>query len=293
MDLMLGSKVLLGSLPHLDRLLKCLFNPLEERLNRSHRSHTTLRNRAVLVQALLVPGSYFIGSFANHLATTPYIGPPIAVLVIARSIGLRQQWDITRASLLEIPPHAGKLRHAGEQLIMSYSRDWICNLTLFVAGGFALLLPFRLLAAALDQHTASDSTRPSQPFKSAFVPFFNLLAIPGTMVSCFFLALAPVLVPGSSLSAVRGTIPAATSDLRGILSRLIPLSIVAYAVGISFSCEGKDGTVRWIGPPDGRANIVVRDLRTIVLYFLATSGLTLLAMAMLGISLILLQNGRY
>ena len=181
-------------------------------------------------------------------------------------------------------------RLAAENLVTVYTRDLMGNLLLFAVGGFALLLPFRFLSAVLNQRKATGAARPTSSFHRAFTFVFDVLALPGALCSSLFLSLAPMIVPGTSFSAIKGIVPV---RIRGIMSRVIPLSVVAYALGFSFAYGGKGTTDRhgWIGLEHGRARLTALDLRSLTMLILAAAGFTALAVLMLTAYISLMQNG--
>ncbi|WP_262692212.1 hypothetical protein [Kordiimonas aestuarii] len=292
LDLLFGGKSLLGKLPHVDDLLGGVCTPVERRLNRLNRSAATLRMRAIIVQIVLLPLMCLLGGTLNKLGDIAYVGAPLSALVLARSIGIRSCWDELKAVAQQEGAKPHVIRGAAETLAMVHVRDWVCNLLLFAVGGFSLLLPFRFLATTLGEREASGAARPESVFHRTFVPLFDLLALPGAITASLIFSLAPVLVPGTNLSAVRGLISSSLPAFRGILSRFIPLSTVAYALNFSFAFDRKGSGGGWIGPEAGRAQLVAGDLRTTTLYILAAGSLTLLAMLMASAGLLLVQTGK-
>lgn len=263
----------------MDTLLGTLLNPVFQKLNRPGRSASALYARGLLVQAVFLPLGFFAGSLLNELALTPYVGAPVAALLLARVIAFRGHWDRLKADKGARTPDAADIRGRIEQLALAFARDWLASLVLFTIGGFALLLPFRLLASGSDQRSTTGGAKPASSFKRAFVPLYDVAALPGALWAAMLLALAPIFIPGTQLSAVRGF---GAIRLRGILSRVITLTIVAYALNFSFVFDVGKGasTPGWIGPAHGRAKLTQADLRLAGKLMLAACTLGFVTMAM-------------
>jgi hypothetical protein len=281
-DMVIGGQRGLGRLPSLDQVIAFLFAPLANRLDRSMRSAASLTARAILVQLVFLPLLYMAGALFNDLSLAPHIGAPLAALLIARTINFRSNWDAFRQTGRADAGNPAKVRSAIEALVLSLSRDWLGSLVLFVAGGFAVLLPYRFLAVASGQHEIQGAARPEKPFTRAFTPLFDLMALPGALWTGLLLALGPIFVPGTQLAAARGFF---SLRFRGILSRLIVLTLVAYALNFSFAFGGgkKAGSQSWIGPSHGRAKLAAVDLRTFGKLMLAAGGIGLMTMTMFGL----------
>lgn len=282
LDMVIGGRRGLGRLPSLDQLLAFLFAPLASRLDRPMRSPASLTARSILVQLVFIPLLYMAGTLVNELVLTPHVGAPLAALLIARTVCFRGCWDNFRLLGANEAVKPEDIRQGIEALSLSLSRDWLGNLVLFVVGGFALLLPFRFLAAMSGQRDLRGAARPDRPFVRAFTPLFDLMALPGALWAGALFAIAPIFIPGTQLSAVRGFF---AIRLRGILSRLIVLALVAYALNFSFAFgDGKaTGKQGWIGPEQGRARLVKADLRTFGKLMLAAGGIGLVTMTMLSL----------
>lgn len=281
-DMVIGGQRGLGRLPSLDQLIAFLFAPLASRLDRPMRSASSLTARAILVQLVFLPLLYTAGKLLNDVALAPHVGAPLAALLIARTINFRSNWDAFRQIGKADASNSTKIRNAIEALALSLSRDWIGSLVVFVAGGFALLLPYRFLTVASGQHEIEGAARADAPFTRAFTPLYDLMALPGALWTSLLFSLGPIFVPGTQLAAARGFF---TLRFRGILSRLIVLTVVAYALNFSFAFGGsrKAGPQNWIGPSHGRAKLLAADLRTFGKLMLAAGGIGLVTMTMFAL----------
>lgn len=287
LDLVLGGKGGLGRLPHVDTLLGLLFAPVAKRLDRAQRSPQALMWRAVLAQVVFLPLAFIVGAYLNAFAALPYVGPPVAALILARTIACRGPWDNGQSGALTTEA----VRGWTETVIHSFARDWLTTAVLFTLGGFTLLLPFRFLCAVTNQRDSTGTTNPASAFQRAFVPLFDIGALMGSIWAALLFAFSTIFVPGTQLTAIAGF---AAVRLRGILSRVIPLTIVAYALNLSFASGHKrgDGASTWIGPKHGRAKLTSGDLRLAHKLMLTACGLSFVTMAMLGLILMVYATGR-
>ena len=288
LDLVIGGRGGLGRLPHVDTLLALLFAPVAKRLDRAQRSPKALMWRAVLAQCVFLPLAYISGEYLNTFVALPYVGPPVAALILARTIAFRSAWDQNRESR---PLTAEMARGWTETVTHTLTRDWLTTAALFTFGGFALLLPFRFLCAVTNQRELGGTAKPASAFERAFIPLFDLASLSGALWAGLLFALGTLFVPGTQLTAIAGF---AAVRLRGILSRVIPLTIVAYALDFSFASghKGGDGAPAWIGPKQGRAKLTSDDLRLASKLMLTACGLSFVTMAMLGLILMVYATGR-
>lgn len=294
-ELVLGGKKILGRLPATDTLINLPFSVIKKRLDRANRSHGALKLRGALTLVLLFPITMYAGALLNTLMMMEPFGPPVAALLIARSINLRSVWEetVTIGKNQNAGMHAA-LRTGNAQLILNLTRDWGANMVLFALGGFALMLPFRLCCVALDGKNPTNAAWPEAPFTRPFAPIYDLMALPGTLLMSLCFSLAPILVPGTKLGAARGPIAESTRQggLRGILSRIIPLSVVAYGLGYAFRFDGnRSGKAgRWLGPKDGRARLESGDTRQTTMFLLASGAWMILVMIMMAMLILLAKN---
>ena len=279
LDLVLGGLGGLGRLPGPDRFFALLFSPLASRLDKKARGATALIIRSILLQLLFLPLIALTGLLLNKFISTPYAGAPITAILLALSIRFRPAWDLFKAASTEANASADARRTTIETLVLSFSRDWCGGFVLFALGGFALLLPYRFLVVAARALEVTTDARQRSVFARGFTPLFDILALPGALWAGIIFALCPIILPGTQLSAVKGF---AAVRLRGILSRVIPLSVVAYALNFSFAAhgEGKTGQRNWIGPHDGRAKLGPADMRTSGKLMLAAAASGIITMTM-------------
>ncbi|WP_020398369.1 hypothetical protein [Kordiimonas gwangyangensis] len=271
----------------MDTLLGLLFAPVAKRLDRAQRSPQALMWRAVLAQCVFLPLAFIIGVYLNAFVALPYIGPPVAALILARTIAFRSAWDNGQSVAIM----AEAARGWTETITHTLARDWLSTAVLFTLGGFALWLPFRFLSAVTNQRERTGTTKPSSHFERAFIPLFDLAALMGSIWAALLFAFSTIFVPGTQLTAIAGF---AAVRLRGILSRVIPLTVVAYALNFSFATRSKrsDGASTWIGPKQGRAKLTSDDLRLAHKLMLTACGLSFVTMAMLGLILMVYATGR-
>ncbi len=294
-ELVLGGKTILGRLPSTDSLISHPFAFIKKRLDRANRSPGTLKLRGFLTLIVLAPITVYLGALLNTLMMFEPFGPPLAALLLARSINLRGVWEetIETARTQHAGMHAA-LRTGNAQMVLNVARDWGANMILFTLGGFAFLLPFRLLSVAVDGVNPTSAAWPKASFTRPFTLLYDLMALPGALLTSLCFALAPILVPGTKLGAVRGPIAESTREggLRGILSRVIPLSIVAYGLGYAFRFDGSGAgkAKRWLGPKDGRARLEGSDTRQTTRFLLASGAWMILMMIMLAMLILLAKN---
>ncbi|WP_417459614.1 hypothetical protein [Kordiimonas sp.] len=294
-ELVLGGKKILGRLPSTDTLINLPFSFFKKRLDRANRSPGALKLRGLLTLVVLFPIAVYAGALLNTFMVMEPFGPPVAALFIARSINLRGMWEETVATAQKqnAGMHAA-LRTGNAQLVLNITRDWGANMVLFTLGGFALMLPFRLCCVALDGINPTSAAWPKAPFTRPFILLYDLMALPGALLMSLCFSLAPILVPGTKLGAARGPIAESTrhGGLRGILSRIIPLSIVAYGLGYAFRFDGSGSgkAKRWLGPKDGRARLESSDTRQTAMFLLASGAWMALVMIMMAMLILLAKN---
>ena len=299
LDLLLGDKKLLGRLPGLDVPFILLSRFFIIRLDRANRSRSALRTRAVIILLLFVPVFFALGYLVNNLALRGDFGPPLAALMVARAIRLRDAWHDAALAASVAGTSKNKLKaddsgqYAAAQLVLRYSRDLMANLVLFAIGGFALLLPFRFLAAAAgqmaDQSPYRGAAMPQSVFKRPFFRLYDLMALPGALVAAFLLALAPIFVPGTRLLAIRGIF---ATRFHGLISNSVVLNSAAFALTFAFRFDplASRGITGWLGPKDGRARQGAPEIRKTGFLVLAATALTILLLVMTQAGLRAMMN---
>jgi hypothetical protein len=306
---------MLGRLPGPHEGLGFLAAFLRRRLDRTHRSAKERLVRGMVVLVLVPP----LLALAGWLVM-PYLyanGVTAAAAAFALALMMRQRpaWDRIMAqgrSGKDTAPTDGDFirnRQAARALVLAYTDRGIVSLLLFCLGGFALLLPYRFLRAAIDDAAPGGALAPESPYCRPFLPLAGLLALPGTLVAGMLLAAAHVFIPGTNLMAVRGLAfwrrapEPDTQKARGshgkdgpqrahwaqppaekgpMLVRLVPLGVVAHGLGLSFQLNRGPAARRWIGPAQGTARLSTAHMRRTGLIVLVAWLLAFLVASLLA-----------
>lgn len=285
-DLLFGSRKLLGRFFDPDLALHRASASLRQRLDRPNRSARERFIRGVLVQATLLPAFGLAG-----LIITPYlfengVTAAITALFLAQFLRQRRSWE----QILSAGRQNGDMnadtsfsanRHSVRALVLGFADRGVANLILFCIGGFALLLPYRFLRAAIDESAPQGLCRPEGPYIASFTPAAGLLSLAAAVTSAFLLAAAHIFVPGTNLIAIQGIFKRKRNAL---LIRTLPLSVLAFGLGLSFRFDnGRDKkTQQWIGPSDGTAKISTTHKRRAALLVLVAWMLVFLAASLMA-----------
>lgn len=285
-DLLFGTQRLLGRLPDPDAALKRFTASLRQRLDRPNRSAGERFVRGVLVLAIMLPAFGLAG-----LIITPYLfenGVTAALTAFTLALFLRQRrsWDTILSAGRETAdmPEGTRFsvnRQSVRALVLGFADRGIANLILFCVGGFALLLPYRFLRAAIDEAAPKGLNRPEGPYLASVTPVAGLLSILAAAGSAFLLAAAHIFVPGTNLAAIQGILKRRKNAL---LIRMLPLNVIAFGLGLSFRLDsGRDKKSRqWIGPRTGTAKISAIHMRRAALLVLVAWILALLVASFLA-----------
>ncbi|MEX0297614.1 MAG: hypothetical protein AB3N28_00990, partial [Kordiimonas sp.] len=170
---------------------------------------------------------------------------------------------------------------SAQDIILGYSAKFLPAVTLFTLGGFALLLPYRFLANAVEYSFREN--QPRGPFYKYIRFIHELVSIPLSFVSALILGLSHFFIPKTNLALFSKLPPNKTFTLA---SHFIPLNVMANGLGLNFlRKEGPKTTLtkekKWIGPPNGRAKLTPSDLRSIWLIVLVAFGLSILLFIMI------------
>lgn len=285
-DLLFGTKRLLGRFPDPDAALHRFAASLRQRLDRPNRSARERFVRGILVLAILLPAFGLVG-----LIITPYlfengVTTALTALFLAQLLRQRRSWEeILTASRQNGETLAKASFSANRQtiraLVMGFADRGIANLILFCIGGFALLFPYRFLRAAIDETAPEGLSRPEGPYIASFTPVAGLLSLVAAAVAAFLLAAAHIFMPGTNLIAIQGMLK---PRRKALLIRMLPLNVVAFGLGLSFRLDsGRDKKTRqWIGPSDGTAKISTMHMRRAALLVLVAWVLALLVASFLA-----------
>jgi len=296
-------------LPSIDTLFQRFVNAITKKLDRPSRTLTALRLRGIFIAAILIPAAYYAGIFANYLMTTQLYTPLIALLILIPVFG--QKMSLTNVveagrrpekndPIRDPDPHA-PLRQAGAVAILGFALKLLPRTLWFCLGGFALLLPQMLLATFVESAEKRKSGNVESPFFSFMALLYEFSTAPPAFIGALLLALAHFFLPGTNLWVLKAFDPRPvffSGATFGPASRYFPLNVAA--VGLSLSLEAdigektagrkiSDKTIHWIGPADGRAQLMPANLRQIWLLTLIALAFYFLIAAM--VFLLLLQLG--
>ena len=269
---------MLGWLPGPDDFLTRLTSFLTQRLDRANRSPGERLVRGFIVVVLFLPAFFWAGRALDPLLFQSPTSFVIAALLLSLLLRQHRLWaDIILDSRSAAFERHELTRENITRATLGFSGTLMCNLVVFAVGGFALLLPYRFLRAAIDHNIGLNVARPDSPFLRPFWLIAEVAALPGSILATFMIALAHVFIPGTRLVAF-------LAPLRGrkgaLPSRQMPLSALAHGLNLSFQFSpGKRQP--WIGPKEGRAKQTSADLRRAGLVILVATLLSLLAMLML------------
>ncbi|TNE67103.1 MAG: hypothetical protein EP335_01880 [Alphaproteobacteria bacterium] len=277
-DLALGGRAALGHIPGVGKIFGLLASGLSARLNRPLRSARERAVRGTVLVVVLLPLIGWLGLYLNIFMASGRIGLLVAFTLLLLAVRVRLDWQAVLDRLAnDGDPHAGA-RAAVQMLARSYGETLVANLVLFALGGFALLLPYRFVAALLEAGHPEGVNRPDGSFFTPAAILHNLLSLPGVLLAALTLLAAQIAIPGTSLGAVRGL----KVSVRGrLIAGLWPLAILAHGLGFAFEGRRQGGRTRWLGPKDGKARLTNTDVRRAGRVIMLASALLALMMVML------------
>jgi hypothetical protein len=289
-------------LPSVDTLLRKVARGTVKKLDRPSRTLGALRVRGLLTLALLLPIGFLCGLALNALVAISWYSLIATTVVLVPLIGQRQGLEtIIKAGqqLREKNKHPDDdlhqtVRAAGASAILGFAVKLVPRTLWWGLGGFALLLPHMILAAFISVAEKRRSGYPESPFFSTMFLLYEITTVPPSLLATALLALAHFFLPGTNLAVFKAFHPRAAF---GPASRYFPLNTVATGLNLSLEAEiceqtgnhkSSDKNIHWIGPADGRAQLLPADLRKIWLISIISYGLYLLIAGM--IFTVLLQN---
>lgn len=271
-DLILGSKQLAGWLPSIDKIFVEFASFFKRKLDRTNRSNGERFVRGVIVVLAILPALFLLGKWLLPLSLQNGVTEAISMLALMPLIGQRKHWDNLLGK--EDTPEQ---EAATQSLVIGFADNIIVNGILFAAGGFALLLPYRFLRAQISYTPAVYAERPQSPYLALSWRLAELLALAGSLLASFLLALAHIFIPGTRLSALIGLFAYRNAAMP---SRFWPLSVAARGLGLSFRFSATKGK-QWIGANEGRARQNNSDRRRVALLLVAAMLLAILVSTML------------
>lgn len=271
LDLIAGGRRLLGWVPGPNEFFDRLATFFSAKLDRKSRSNSARRFRGIFVCLLILPLLFFFGQFLNRFIYDTTLITIVLAIGLALMLRQRRLWDdiIDTLKAGTAPQNARKQIDA---VIMGFSDGVVVSLTLFLLGGFALLLPYRFVRVSLEQQQRGTGMRPDSPFLALFWSLGELAAFIGSWIAAAWMAMAHIFLPGTSLSAFY---PLITYKKGVPLSRQFTLGVIGYGSGLSFE-DGRTKSGGWIGPQDGRARQTAADIRRV--------GLVLVVAALVGLT---------
>lgn len=308
LDLAAG-QYLVPYLPPIDKYFQRFTQAVVAKLDRPSRTLSALRLRGIFVTVLLVPAAFYTGTFFNYLtASQPYV--PLAVLVllipvVGQKTTLRKVVKAGRSLSKKSPagttdPHV-LVRAAGASAALGFALRLVPRSFWWCLGGFALLLPYMLIANFVDTAAKRRSGYAESPFFSSMALLHELSSVLPAALGALLLALAHFFLPGTNLWVLRAFNPAKVffkGATYGPASRYFPLNVIAVGLNLSMEADigektaGKkisDKAVHWIGPKEGRAQLVPADLKQIWLVTIVALIFYFLIAAM--VFLLLLRQG--
>jgi cobalamin biosynthesis protein CobD/CbiB len=271
LDAAFGGAKALGAIPGLETLMGKSAHALKEKLARPERSQRTLFIRGVLAAIVTLTVLFGVGLLLNKLVFMHPTLMALATITIAKFIRFKVLWrEIVEAS----PKSSGKTARNLIGTISDYlAFHYITMALAFLAGGFALLLPYFFALQTVEQKKTSRITAYTKPFRWILAP----ILWPGAFIASILFALATLFIPSANW-------PKAWIALsKPVLPPLFwPLKVLTYsfnwAIEAQTNREGK--TVRWIGPKEGRSQLTPKDLAdalfvTLVVFALTTALLML------------------
>lgn len=169
----------------------------------------------------------------------------LAAVLLAQMIAAKLTWQLTES--LAKSGNDSSRRQSIEVLFSAYSKSFISSMLLFLTGGFALLLPYRLFLAA--DILSAESAKASS-FLKPFVAVRRLLALPGELLATAFTFFATLLVPWSYVAQGVKTLIQTKGKIRNGT-----LAIVSGAFNMSLQTAEAASQKSWIGPEKGTAKI--------------------------------------
>lgn len=245
LDALFGGRKAFGALPSLDGLLEVCLKFLRKRLERENRSPRAHVWRGTFVLAVLGPVTVSVGLLLNSAVFWHTATATLAAVLLAQMLATKLTWQL--AESLAKGGNSADRRQSIEIVFSAYSMSFISSMLLFLIGGFALLLPYRLLLAA--DNASADSVKASS-FLKPFVAVRRLLASPGELLAIAFTLFAALLVPWSYVAQGIKTLAQTRHKIRNGT-----LAIVSGAFNMSLQTADVASQQSWIGPENGTAKI--------------------------------------
>ncbi|RMB02863.1 cobalamin biosynthesis protein [Eilatimonas milleporae] len=322
-DALLCNRKLVNRITSPDSLFYGALHWLSGRLNRAERSPVTRFVRGLLLLVIFIPAAYWVGSLLDEVLLGPTVGlagGALALMIAILCFGQRASWDLANDIAQAVnmtnnraqtayprpdlpqnggiadaqrrdPFHTGRL--TVERMALRFSDGLITNALLFALGGFALLLAYRLAAMQVAIAVPTGLARPDSPYFMPAVILQESIGMIGSLVGSAFLILALLFIPGTSAArAVRAFGTAVTARTSGyrpdhacLYSRRLPLTVMAYGLGLSFQIAtgaGSDSAAKgldnWIGDETARARLTAADIRRAIAVAFTANLLALLAL---------------
>jgi len=289
-------------MPSLDTLFKHFTQFTVKKLDRPSRTLSALRLRGFIVVGLGLPMTFFAGLLLNYLMVqSPYAllgAAGLLIPLLGQKEGL-QRIIITGRQLENTqdndPHHI--VRTAGAKAVLDFATKLVPRTLWWCLGGFAFLLPQILLDTSIDEAEKRQSGYPESPFFSVASILHEITTAPPAIAAAALIALAHFFIPGTNL-AVFKAFTSYKASFYGPASRYFPINVIATGLDLSLEATASeksgskklsDKAIRWIGPKDGRAQLLPADLKQIWLVTLVAFALYVLIATM--IFALLLLNG--
>lgn len=245
LDGLFGGRKALGQIPALETLTSASASFLQARLERKGRSRRTHLWRGLFALSLLMSAFGLIGFFLDRIAFGHTAATAIAVVLIAKLLGLKISWQhIQNAAASD---NFDQRRQAIRKAVDIFSGYFLPATILFILGGFMLLLPFQCLHMAI---RANDDSITTSAYLRPFATLAAPLEVVGAVFATIFLMVAMLFWPAARWTRAYG---AAMRPNRPI--RTWPVKLIAHAIDISLDAAGKNDKRLWLGPTGSTAKI--------------------------------------
>lgn len=259
-----GGRRALGAIPLVETVIKKSILTLRTKLERRGRSKRNHFWRGLLAAGVLSSLFGAAGYYINQLAFSHASLSALAVVVLAKLLGLKGFWQMLRDRVMQ--EDATARRQAIEDAIDMLTSFYVPALLLFLAGGFWLLLPFFCfwIADRIDQ-----GNHPPSSFLQPFRRLRTFLALPGEILATLFVALAALLWPATYW---RTAIVAALKP--GGSTRNWPALLLAHSLDLSLAPRARFRS-SWLGPQDASAQVSAGKCRSALIVALIAFAMTL------------------
>ncbi len=264
LDMTFGGRRALGAIPLVETFIEKSILTLRTKLERRERSKRNHFWRGLLAAGVLSVLLGAAGYYVNQLAFSHASFAALAVVVLAKLLGLKGFWQMLRDKVTQ--QDATMRRHAIEDAIDMLTSFYVPALLLFLAGGFWLLLPYYGFWAA---DRIDRGNQPPSVFLQPFRGFRSFLAMPGEVVATLFVMLAALLWPATNW---RTAVLAALKP--GGRTRNWPAHLLAQSLDLALAPRAKFRSA-WLGPKDASAQVSADKCRSALIVALIAFAMTL------------------